>query len=185
MFHKLLIAGSLLASAAVAGASTTIDFEQYASGTQITNQYASQGITFNNAYELVAPDYNYFGYPPHSGNGVADELPNSPLSMTFSTPQTLVTGYYTSDFDATLTAYDSLGNLVETVDLSSNYGSNSLFTVSGTDITTIDLNGSPDFLTIDDVTFSQSAATPEPSSLVLLGTGIAGFAGVVRRRFQA
>ena len=31
---------------------------------------------------------------------------------------------------------------------------------------------------------AQPSATPEPSSLMLLGTGVLGFAGVVRRRFN-
>lgn len=41
-------------SFAFANVVTTIDFEQYSSYTQITNQYA--GVTFTNALQLVVPD---------------------------------------------------------------------------------------------------------------------------------
>jgi hypothetical protein len=56
-----------------------------------------------------------------------------------------------------------------------NIGAIAIYSDSG------DPNYANDFA-IDDPSFTYSAATPEPSSLVLLGSGLLGLAGVIRRK---
>src|SRR5271167_5162240 len=103
--NRMLLPLLVLALSAFAFAgseSFSINFEQYPEYTQITNQYAGQYATFTNALQLVAPDYDYIDYPPHSGNGVITNDPNDPIIVDFSTPVMDVSGWYSDPFGVTV-----------------------------------------------------------------------------------
>src|ERR1017187_5549942 len=93
---KLLLLVMLMSLSSLAfAASITINFEQFSAYTQIDTQYQiSDGVTFANALQLVAPFYDWFDYPPHSGNGVTTNDPNDPITVAFSTAMYNVSFWY-------------------------------------------------------------------------------------------
>lgn len=56
------------------------------------------------------------------------------------------------------------------------------FTGTGSDTLTISAQTNPSEWYVDDVTVLGPSPTPEPASLLLMGTGLLGMAGVLRRR---
>ena len=184
---KLLPLVVLLSFASLALANTTtINFEQYPLYTQITNQYAAtDGVVFTNALQLVAPFYDYFDFPPHSGSGVITNDPNDPIQVNFTHPSTyIVSAWYADPGGIQVTAYSSANAVLASVAGAGVIGSDLQFKLSSTTpisyITISDAGGNPDNMIVDDLSF----ATPEPSSLALLGSGVLGLAGVLRRRIS-
>ena len=165
--------------------SFSINFEQYSGYTQITNQYAADGVTFQNALQLVAPGYDYFDYPPHSGNGVITNDPNNPIIVTFATAMQEVTGWYADPNGITVDAYNVHGQLIGTFNGSAIVGSNLQFSLSSTNsggyisyITISDNGSQPDSETIDDLFFE----VPEPGMLSLICPGLLGAFAMLRRK---
>ncbi len=189
---KILLLVLVLSLSSITFASViTINFEQYSLYTQITNQYqTSDGVTFANALQLVKPFYDYTDYPPHSGNGVITNDPNDPIQVNFtdSTVGVRTASFWYTDPDGiVVTAYGSANNVLKTIAGAGVYGTNAQisFTVtSGGAIsyfTISDVGGNADNLTVDDLSFVP-VPVPEPGSLALLGTGMVGLAGVLRRK---
>jgi hypothetical protein len=186
MKKLLLVALAMLfpSSAFADSQPTTINFEQFPEFTQITNQYSAEGAVFTNALELVAPDYDFFDYPPHSGSGVITNDPNDPIEVNFSPGAGDITGWYSAPDGMIVAAFDSSDDLLAFFVGADTNMSNAEFSIyTGTAVVSwiaISAADGADSETVDDLTYT---ITPEPDSLVLLATGVLGLAGILRRRF--
>jgi hypothetical protein len=179
----LLVLVLSLSTLAFAG-SETIDFEQYAQFTQITNQYSAMGVTFDSALQLVAPNYDYFDFPAHSGNGVITDDPSSTITMTFAAgfAGSAITGWFNAPAGMTATAYDSLGHVLATFTGTTTPGITQEFSLSGLGYIakiTFDDGGGGDTLTLDDLSWTP---IPEPSSVLVMGSGLLTFGTLLRRK---
>ena len=121
----------------------------------------TQTLTFNSGFD-----------------GVGGPLPES-FSELFTVGTDSVLANFTGTFNVSSTTDPDMFTLDPTS-----------FTIDGTTysfagLTFSDAPPFPGGSSTENVNFTSAAATPEPSSLALLGTGILGVAGVVRKRFAA
>jgi hypothetical protein len=137
------------------------------------------------------------GYSPYDGNYYAYlgnvGLPLGTISQTITdTPgQTYTLGYYLAsngttpnEFETSIdgvTVFDQTDITTQPYTL---YSFN--FVGTGSDTITFGERNDPNYLALDDVSVNPAStrAIPEPSSLLLLATGMAGVAGAVRRRLR-
>ena len=180
------------------GGTVVINFEDLTDGTFVTTQYS--GLTFSNSVVLSSGiSLNELDFPPYSGNNVVSDT-GGPISIIFSTPVTSFSGFFTYVIPVNIAGYSSTSSLLAST--SSLFTNN---TVSGGDtgstpnellkitsslgfsriVLTGDLGGGS--FTLDDLTYVDTIASPEPLSLL---STISGFAVIfvavkIRKRSHA
>lgn len=117
------------------------------------------------------------------------------MTFAFSSPVMSVGGFLNyvpeSANPTTIAVYDSANNLIESYDLTWDFNNSGCtncgmwvgFQENTADIAYFTL--SDNYVGITDLTINfNTTTTPEPSSLLMLSAGLAGFAGVIRRKLS-
>jgi len=194
MKRALTLLPVLILIASQVAFSDTIDFENFTDGDQITGQIP--GLSFSNALVISAGlSLNEIDFPPHSGTNVLVNT-DSTLSIDFTDSITSFSGFFTYATNVTIAGFDVLGNQVASI--TSAFSDNiigtggtpnellSLGFANGFSRVTMTTAGAF-FFVVDDISFTPGGATaappvPEPSSFVLLATGVSLLVIVLRRR---
>jgi hypothetical protein len=135
------------------------------------------GASFCFAIDCVSSELSV---PSGSGylayNGLAS---HGPVSFLLPQEMSFVGAYVTGASPITLTAYDSLSNIIDTQTIGGVLEPgwrNNFISLSDTGISYVSFTG--DFFVLDNLTFSA----PEPSTLALFGVALAGAVGIRRRK---
>ena len=188
---KVLLVAAFVAGTILTASATTIDFElngpcAFAQTSPLSNQYAGQGVLFSGPGPgqggAVLDECANFGINAHSGRDfLAFNLHTygiPPETITFSTPQSSVSIFAGDGLEAanafTLAAFDSMNQQIGIDTVNNIEGQWELLSVNAPNIAYVTLNFTGTFAVFDDMSFAGGATTPEPGTLMLLGTGLLG-----------
>lgn len=185
---------TMVGSASAAG-TVVIDFEDLPDTYTYTDEITYPGVTISSAKDgmiIVKSDYYISGsYPPHSPETAIICKTDEGCKFDFDQPVTRVGLWYTSGlYDAYLEAYDSEGNMIDSVVGPNNYGYNGYMEVSGSNIDYVVFHDHGNYMVFDDLEYDcdgQDAPVDDPSipefpTVALPIMAILGLAFIFQRR---
>lgn len=196
---KLLLLAFLAAATLVPLSATSIDFEipgapcGFNQTSPLTTYYQGQGVVFSgpsqNQGGAVLNQCSNFGINAHSGTDFlafnTATYGMGPEKVSFSSAQNLVSIWAGDGIDSenvfTLKAYDANNVLLGMQSVNNIIGQWQQLSVSANNISYVTLSFTAQDAVFDDLNFTS---VPEPGSLMLLGTGIAGLAMRLRRKLS-
>jgi hypothetical protein len=172
------------------------DFSQT---TALTTTYIGLGVTFSGPGGVnggaILDQLGGFGVNAHSGSDFLAfntgatlsnaGTPEAPETIVFATPVFNVglwVGGELSGSTYTLQAFDASSDLLGSTSILPTSGSWSQLTINTTNISRLVLSFNNSYAVVDDLSWNGGGSVPEPSTLALLGFGMAALAGFARRR---